>query len=43
MDLKAPPMRIIVRKGIKTRTELLAYANKQKLEGKSDVAEFIVN
>ena len=34
---------IIVRKGIKTRTELLAYANKQKLEGKSDVAEFIVN
>ena len=30
-------------KGIRTRTELLAFANKQKLEGKCDIAEFIVN
>jgi len=34
---------LIVRKGIKSRTELLAYANEQKLTGKSDIAEFIVN
>lgn len=34
---------IIVEKGIRTRTELLAFANKQKLEGKCDIAEFIVN
>ena len=33
----------IIRKGIKTRTQLLAYANQQKLQGKSDRAEFIVN
>ncbi|KAK2549578.1 hypothetical protein P5673_029967 [Acropora cervicornis] len=30
-------------KGVKSRTELLAYANEQKLTGKSDIAEFIVN
>ena len=34
---------IIVTKGIKTRTQLLAYANKQKCEGKNNIAEFIVN
>ena len=34
---------IIIRKGIKTRTELLAYANQQKSQGKYDIAEFIVN
>ena len=34
---------IIVEKGTRTRTELLAFANKQKLEGKCDIAEFIVN
>ena len=34
---------IIVEKGIRTRTELLAFANKQKSEGKCDIAEFIVN
>ena len=34
---------IIVEKGIRTRTELLAFANKQKLEGKCDIAEFIAN
>ena len=34
---------IIIRKGIKTRTELLAYANQQKLQGKYDMEEFIVN
>ena len=28
---------------LKTRTELLAYANQQKLQGKYDMAEFIVN
>ena len=27
---------------MKSRTELLAYANEQKLTGKSDIAEFIV-
>lgn len=34
---------IIIQKGIKTRTELLAFANAQKIEGKQDIAEFIVN
>ena len=34
---------IIVEKGIKTRAELLAFANMQKLEGKSDIAEFLAN
>ena len=34
---------IIVEKIIKTRTELLALANQQKNEGKSDIAQFIVN
>jgi len=33
----------IVEKHIKTRTELLALAQLQKEEGKSDIAEFIVN
>ena len=32
-----------IKKGIKSRTELLSYANKQKSEGKNDVAEFLVN
>ena len=30
-------------KGIQTRTELLAFANNQKVNGKFDIAEFIVN
>ena len=30
-------------KGIHTRTELLALANLQKREGKSDLAEFVIN
>ena len=30
-------------KGNKTRTELFEFANKQKLEGKFDIAEFVVN
>ena len=34
---------IVVAKRIKTRTELLALACEQKLEGKSDIAEFLVN
>ena len=34
---------LIVRKGMKSQTELLANANEQKLIGKSDIAEFIVN
>ena len=34
---------IIVEKGIKTRTELLALANEQKMEGKTDITEFVVN
>jgi len=34
---------IIVEKGIKSRTELLAFANMQKMEGKHDIAEFVVN
>ena len=35
--------KLIVRKAIKRRTELLAYANEQNLTGKSDIAGFIVN
>ena len=35
--------KLIVRKGIKSQTELLAYANEQKLTGKSDIVEFIVD
>lgn len=34
---------IVVAKKIKTRTELLAHANAQKVEGKTDLAEFIIN
>ena len=34
---------IVIDKGIKTRTELLALANAQKKEGKTDLAEFITN
>ena len=34
---------IVVSKQIKTRTELLALASTQKAEGKTDLAEFIVN
>ena len=34
---------IIVEQGIKSRTELLAFANMQKMEGKHDIAEFVVN
>lgn len=34
---------IVVSKNIKSRTQLLALANKQKKEGKTDLAEFIVN
>ena len=34
---------IIVAKKIKSRTELLALAQNQKKEGKTDIAEFIVN
>ena len=34
---------IVVRKGIKSRTELLVLAKEQKDEGKTDIAEFIVN
>ena len=34
---------IAVGKGIKTRTELLALANEQKQEGKTDLVEFILN
>ena len=30
-------------RGIKTRLALLALANQQKAEGKTDLAEFIVN
>ena len=33
----------IIRKGIKNRPELLAYANEQTSKGKYDMAEFIVN
>ena len=34
---------IVVGKGIKTRTELLALAKEQKKEGKTDLAEFVLN
>ena len=34
---------IVVAKRIKTRTELLALARELKLEGKTDIAEFIIN
>ena len=34
---------IVVEKGIRTRLQLLAYANNQKREGKTDLAEFIAN
>ena len=34
---------IILERGIKTRTELLALAQEQKEEGKTDIAEFVVN
>ena len=34
---------IVVQHNIKTRTQLLALANQQKQEGKTDLAEFIVN
>ena len=34
---------IAIEKGIRTRLQLLAYANRQKKEGKTDLAEFIAN
>ena len=34
---------IVLAKNIKSRTELLALARQQKLEGKTDITEFIVN
>ena len=34
---------IILEKGIKAKTELFALAFEQKMEGKTDVAEFIIN
>ena len=34
---------IVLAKNIKSRTELLAFARQQKLEGKTDIAEFIVS
>ena len=34
---------IILNKGLRNRTELLAFSNKQREEGKTDLAEFIVN
>lgn len=34
---------IVVEKGIRTRLGLLALATKQKAEGKTDLAEFIIN
>ena len=34
---------IVLRKGLKNRTELLAFSNRQREEGKTDLAEFIVN
>lgn len=34
---------IVVTKELKTRTELLAHASAQKAEGKTDLAEFIIN
>ena len=35
--------KIIIDKGIRNRTELLALANVQKAEGKTDLAEFVFN
>ena len=34
---------IIVENGITTRAELLAFADEQSGEGKTDIAEFVVN
>ena len=34
---------IAAEKGIRTRLQLLAYANRQKKEGKADLGEFIAN
>ena len=34
---------IMVAKKIKTRTELLFFARQQKQEGKTDLAEFVIN
>ena len=34
---------IILSKGLRDRTELLAFSNQQREEGKTDLAEFIVN
>ena len=34
---------ICVAKSIKTRGDLLALAHEQKMEGKTDLAEFIIN
>lgn len=34
---------IIVENGITTRTEVLAFADEQSGEGKTDIAEFVVN
>ena len=34
---------IILSKGLRNRTELLAFSNQQREEGKTDLAEFIVN
>lgn len=35
--------KIIVKKNIKDRTELMAFANSQRQEGKTDLAEFVLN
>ncbi|PIK50081.1 hypothetical protein BSL78_13007 [Apostichopus japonicus] len=35
--------RMVVKRNIKTRTELLALAEMQKREGKTDLAEFVLN
>ena len=34
---------IIVKKELKTRTDVLAFAHTQKNEGKTDIGEFIIN
>ena len=34
---------VIVQRGIKSRTELLALAQEQRDEGKTDIAEFVLN
>ena len=34
--------KIIVKKNIKDRTELMAFANSQRQEGKTDLAEFVL-